>query len=131
MSTSLTKKLQLKPGQTVIVLNAPQGYTDYLATAMEEVTISGEKSENADALLLFVNNLAEAEQLSPEAIVSVKRDGLLWIAYPKGSSGVKTDINRDTLWKVPQKSGWDAVRQIALDETWSAIRFRPVYQIKR
>jgi hypothetical protein len=131
MATSLTKKLQLKPGQTVTVLNAPQGYAGQLATALEGVTLSTEEKENAEVVLLFVNNLAEAEQLSPEGIATVRRDGLLWIAYPKGSSGVKTDINRDTLWKVPQKSGWDAVRQIALDETWSAIRFRPVYQIKR
>jgi hypothetical protein len=81
--------------------------------------------QNIDAVLIFVNNLTEVERLTPEGIATVRRDGLLWIAYPKGSSKVKTDVNRDTLWKAVQPLGWDAVRQIAIDETWSAIRFRP------
>jgi hypothetical protein len=50
---------------------------------------------------------------------------LLWVAYPKGSSGVKTDVNRDRLWQALEPTGWRPVRQVALDETWSAMRFRP------
>jgi hypothetical protein len=125
MPTSLTKKFQFKPNQKVLLLNAPQGQITYLTTALEDVTVSVEPMQNIDAVLIFVHNLTEVEHLTPEGIATVRRDGLLWIAYPKGSSKVKTDVNRDTLWKAVQPLGWDAVRQIAIDETWSAIRFRP------
>ena len=51
---------------------------------------------------------------------------MLWIAYAKGTSKVKTDVNRDRLWAAVQPIGWQPVRQIALDEVWSAMRFKPV-----
>ena len=81
-------------------------------------------------MLLFINNLAEASQLVPEAMRTVKPDGLLWVAYPKGASGVKTDVNRDRLWQALEPTGWRPVRQVALDDTWSAMRFRPAELVK-
>ena len=75
----LSEKLQLKPGQQILVQN-PQAGLDV---------------EGANALLLFVTSLAEVTELMPGAIQKVGRNGLLWIAYPKGGSGVKTDFNRD------------------------------------
>lgn len=50
---------------------------------------------------------------------------MLWLAYAKGSSKVKTDVNRDKLWAAVLPLGWQPVRQIALDEVWSALRFKP------
>jgi hypothetical protein len=125
MSTPVAQKLNLKPGQQITVMNVPQGYLAQLTEILSPVPLRTEETQNADAVLLFVNNLAETEALSPAAIGAVKRDGLLWIAYPKGTSGVKTDVNRDKLWPIPQKLGWKPVRQVAIDETWSALRFRP------
>ncbi len=54
-----------------------------------------------------------------------KADGLVWIAYPKGTSKVKADVNRDSLWEAVKATGWRPVRLIALDEVWSVMRFRP------
>lgn len=125
MSTPVAQKLNLKPGQQMMVMNVPQSYLARLTEILAPVPLLTEPAQNAEAVLLFVNNLAETEALSPAAIAAVKRDGLLWIAYPKGSSGVKTDVNRDKLWPIPHKLGWKPVRQIAIDETWSALRFRP------
>jgi hypothetical protein len=51
------------------------------------------------------------------------------IAYPKGTSGVKTDLNRDRLAKAVAPTGWRAVRLVALDEIWSAMRFRPAERV--
>ena len=125
MSTSLVQKLQLKPGQRMAVLNAPQGYLDQVAAEMEGITVLAQAAGKPDAVLLFVNKLAEAERLAPRAIRAIKSDGLLWIAYPKGMSGLKTDVNRDRLWEALKPTGWRPVRQIALDDVWSAMRFRP------
>ena len=77
------------------------------------------------ALLLFVTSLEEAGRLVPQAIQQVDRQGLLWLAYPKGGSRIKTDVNRDRLWQALSATGWRPVRQVALDETWSAMRYRP------
>lgn len=131
MPTSLSQKLQLKAGQRLLVLNAPQGYADRLAEEMPQVTIEAAESGASSAVLLFVNDLDEALRRAPAAIDAVRREGLLWMAYPKGASKVKTDVNRDRLWDAIRPLGWLAIRQIALDDTWSAMRFRPVEMVGR
>ena len=127
MATSLTAKLQLKTGRTMRVLNAPQGYADRLARELEGVELVGKGK--AEAVLAFVGNLAEVRSLAPKAFRAVGAGGLVWIAYPKGSSGVKTDVKRDSLWEALKPTGWRPVRQIALDEVWSAMRFRPESEV--
>ncbi len=127
MSASLAQKLQIKSGK-LIVMNAPKGYADQLAKELKDLTVSARASGQAEAVLLFVNSLAETEQLAPRAGQLVKPEGMLWIAYAKGTSKVKTDVNRDKLWAAVQPIGWQPVRQIALDEVWSAMRFKPMVE---
>ncbi len=125
MPTSLAQKLQIKSGK-LIVINAPQGYAEQLAQELTDLTVSTRAIGQAEAVLLFVNSLAEVEQLTPKAEKLVKAEGMLWIAYAKGTSKVKTDVNRDKLWAAVQPLGWQPARMIALDEVWSAMRFKPV-----
>lgn len=125
MTTSLSQKLQFKAGQRLRVLNAPRGYAARLAEEMPDIAVTEGGNDEIDAVLLFVNSLEEAMRLAPAAIGAVRRGGLLWMAYPKGSSKVKTDVNRDRLWEAVKPLGWLAIRQIALDDVWSAMRFRP------
>jgi hypothetical protein len=125
---SLKDKFQFKNVTRLAVRNAPGNYVAKLEAGFEGIEILAGPDAAADAVLLFVNNLAEAQALAPGAVATVapvKPEGILWIAYPKGGSGVKTDVNRDKLWPVVQESGWRPVRQIALDDVWSAMRFRP------
>jgi hypothetical protein len=129
MTATLVDKLQIKTGQKMAVLNAPAGYLDKLATELEGISVSAQTAGPSDALLLFVNSLAEAAQWFPKAIRAVKIDGLLWVAYPKGTSRVKTDVNRDRLWEATKPTGWRPVRQVALDDVWSTMRFRPANQV--
>jgi hypothetical protein len=89
MPTSLSQKLQLKPNQRLLLLNPPQGYTTFLSSELAGVTLLTATQEQSEAVLLFVNNLAGVASLAPEAIRLVKPDGLLWMAYPKGSSRSK------------------------------------------
>ena len=131
MATSLTQKLQLKSGQRMVVLNAPTGYVDQLSSALDGVDLTADENVEHDAVLLFVNSLAEAEERVPDAIRAIKSDGLVWVAYPKGASKIKTDVNRDRLWQAVEPMGWRPVRQIALDEVWSAMRFRPAEHVGR
>ncbi len=125
MSASLAQKLQIKSGK-LIVINAPKGYAEQLTKELGDLTVSTRAAGQAEAVLLFVNSLAEAEKLTPKAGQLVKPEGMLWIAYAKGTSKVKTDVNRDKLWAAVQPMGWQPIRQIALDDVWSAMRFKPV-----
>ena len=127
MPASLAQKLQIKSGK-LIVLNAPEGYAGQLAQELKDLTVSTRAAGQAEAVLLFVNLLAEVDKLTLKASKLVKPEGMLWIAYAKGASKVKTDVNRDRLWVAVQPIGWQPVRQIALDETWSAMRFKPMVE---
>lgn len=128
MPASLAQKLQIKSGK-LIVLNAPKGYVEQLAKGLKDIAVSSRAVSQAEAVLLFVNSLAQVEKLAPKAIQAVRPDGLLWVAYAKGTSKVKTDVNRDRLWEAMQPTGWQPVRQIAIDEVWSALRFRPAEMV--
>ncbi|GAB3541698.1 YdeI/OmpD-associated family protein [Pontibacter brevis] len=77
-----------------------------------------------DAVQLFVQSKEELEKFRPQAIAVLKPGALLWIAYPKKTSGIKTNLNRDNGWETILALGYSGVRQIAIDETWSALRFR-------
>lgn len=125
---TLKEKFQFKNVTRLAVRNAPPQVEKRLAAELEGIEVVAGPEARADALLLFVNSMAEAQALSPgavETVAAAKPEGILWVAYPKGSSKIKTDVNRDTLWPVVQAHGWRPVRQIAIDEVWSALRFRP------
>jgi hypothetical protein len=129
--SSLADKLQIRQGQALAVQNAPAGSLERLALELAGISVTAEPAAPPDGVLLFVTSLDEAERLAPGAMRAARPDGLVWIAYPKGSSGVKTDVNRDRLWEALQPTGWRPVRQVALDDVWSAMRFRPADQVGR
>lgn len=132
VDASLIKKLGIKPKHRVLILNAPEGYAEQIATLLPadvELVASPASAASSDVVLQFVRNKAEVEQNIPLAIQMVKPGGLLWISYPKQSSKVPTDINRDILWKIFPDSEWRPVTQISIDEVWSALRFRPKSEV--
>jgi hypothetical protein len=78
-----------------------------------------------------VTRQAELDKLIPQIVKRAKGDAIVWFAYPKGTSKKLTcDFNRDTGWKKLKKAGFDTVRAVAIDEDWSALRFRRVEFIK-
>ncbi len=128
-TASLIKKLRIQPGQRLLILNIPEGYISTLGQLPEGVEVIDMPNGVFDFVQVFVKSISELEKQAPVAIKAVKYDGLLWICYPKQSSGIKTDINRDTGWSVVQKAGLRPVTQVAIDDTWSALRFRPVERV--
>jgi hypothetical protein len=119
--SSLAAKLLVRPGQSIAVINPPPGYSGKLPRSERMST----PNTNVDLILLFVNNQSELNRLAPPAMRALKHDGLLWIAYPKKSSKVKTDLTRDVGWSVVDKAGYVGVALVSIDEVWSAMRFRP------
>ena len=125
----LIKKLRIQPGQRLLILNAPEGYLSNLGQLPDGVEVNDVPDGVFDFVQVFVKSITELEKQASVAIKAVKYDGLVWICYPKQSSGIKTDINRDTGWSVVQKAGLRPVTQVAIDDTWSALRFRPVERV--
>jgi hypothetical protein len=78
----------------------------------------------ADVIVAFARNRAELATIAGPAIEAARRDKLAWIAYPKAGK-LGTDLNRDILAALLTAEGVQPVRQVAIDETWSALRFRP------
>jgi hypothetical protein len=134
MDATLAKKLQLKPGQAVRVLHAPDGLDLDLAAdaaAGQDAPSGGSAAGGeaagdapAPATLVFVTTFAEAEERVGPGVEAAAADELSWVAYPKAGK-LGTDLNRDSLAAFMTARGVRPVRQVALDETWSALRFRP------
>jgi len=125
----LYNKLRMQPGQSVLILNSPRDYENILDSFPEEIIFADPNEGEVDFVHLFVKNKNELEQFIGKALKSIKFDGLLWISYPKGSSKVETDLNRDILWNLLKDKGIRPVTQISIDGTWSAMRFRPIDQV--
>ncbi len=129
MISALARKLRLQAGQRALILNAPAGYLNELGELPEGVSVATEPDGDFDFVQVFVGNRAELERLGPVALRAVKYDGLLWLCYPKQSAGVKTDITRDVGWDVILQAGMRPVTQVAINATWSALRFRPTEKV--
>jgi hypothetical protein len=134
MPTSLTQKLRILAGSHVALLNAPEGYAralDPLPRGVEVTAIAAGGADQYDVTLVFARDLAGLERLAPSAIAATREGGVLWIAWPKGGATAKGAITRDSLWPVMAQLGWGPVSNVALDETWSALRLRPEAEVKR
>ena len=128
MAKTLAQKLFIKPDYRIRVINAPYGFE--IEGLPDSVTLLDADASEPDMVYLFVNSIADVEQYAPTAIHMLRYDGLLWIAFPKKSSGIKTDINRETGWETLDAAGLRPVTSISIDDTWSALRFRPKAEVK-
>lgn len=130
---SIFEKLNLKQQAEIVVVNAPMSFEPELR-ALKGVTVlrDPKKPKVIRFALAFLTKQAEVDALSKVLATKTEGDALLWFAYPKGTSKRYTcEFNRDMGWDVMRKAGFDTVRQVAIDEDWSALRFRRTEFIKR
>jgi Bacteriocin-protection, YdeI or OmpD-Associated len=129
--TPLFKKLNFKAPGELWIINAPASFDAEIKAMSENYTVYHEFSEPLSFALTFATKQAEVDAIAHEFAQKTKGDTILWISYPKGSSKKYTcDFNRDTGWGVLGELGFEPVRQVAIDEDWSALRFRRVDYIK-
>jgi len=125
-------KLNLKDQKEILVLNAPASFEPELAD-LEGVAILRDLKKIKTALfsLAFVTTQQEVDALAPVIARKAQGDAIVWFAYPKGTSKkYKSQINRDNGWNVLGREGFEPVRMVAIDEDWSAVRFRRVEFLK-
>jgi predicted CoA-binding protein len=125
---TVAAKLLLKPGHNVFPINSPEAYEQVIGHLPRGTRIVTEKSElPVDLVHMFATNKKELNKLIPKAIAAVRPDGLLWIAYPRVSTGTY-DISREAVHEALHTQGWKPVTQISMDDVWTAIRGRPAAQ---
>jgi hypothetical protein len=126
------EKLNLKDQQEILVMNAPESFQPELARL--PVLTSHHHIESVAEIvfmLAFVTRKSEVDALAGAVAKRAAGDSTVWFAYPKGTSKkYKCDFNRDTGWGALKAEGFDTVRAVAIDEDWSALRFRRVEFIK-
>ncbi len=127
---TLTQKMLVRTGQQIALMNAPADYEARLGALPDGAAVTRTPDGAYDAVHLFVHNKADIDAHIAQAVAAVKPGGMLWVAYPKKSGSIKTDITRDHGWDALAALDWHAVTQISLDETWSVFRVRPRAEIK-
>jgi hypothetical protein len=118
------QKLGVKTGQRLVLLHAPEGYRETLQDLPKDVKVSTSLAGPADVVQCFVTSKKELEKALPELRASLSPKAVLWIAYPKGTSKVRTDIHRDIIREHADSLGMRTVALFSIDETWSSLRLK-------
>ena len=122
----LIKKLRIKPGYKIAILNSPAGYLNSLSGILEDVEVDQELEREYDLIHAFFSHMSTLESQIEDLKSALAENGILWISYPKQSAKQETDLNRDILRESLLTRGLKAVSQISIDNTWSALRFKIV-----
>lgn len=121
MSTrTITDKLLIKP-TTRVWLSDP-AHLDRIAPLPNGAQLA-ERIEDSDVALIFAADARAAREILDAHADRLARPSVFWVAYPKAN---RTDINRDSLWPILSSYGMRPIGQVAIDEVWSALRFRPL-----
>lgn len=128
------KKLNFKEENEILIVSPPESFQAVLNEMAEQTTIKHrpKELEQVTFSLLFATKLEELSKVMDDVALKISGDVTLWICYPKKSSKKYIyEFNRDTGWEVMGEHGFEGVRQVAIDEDWSALRFRKVEYIKK
>lgn len=126
--TPLVQKLGIKPGFSVAFINAPEDFASNLGLT-EDVTVRTRASaRDLDFILLFVKNRADLSRSFLVQAARIKPNGMMWISWPKKTSGVKTDLTENVVRDIGLAAGLVDVKVCAVDDVWSGLKF--VYRVK-
>ena len=120
--TPLAKKLGIKEGSTVAWVAPPPGFDELVAPLPDDVAIRTRLGAGLDVVVAFFTAAGELRRRLPALTKAVFPAGGLWVAWPKRSSGVATDITEDVIREIALPTGLVDNKVCAIDETWSGLR---------
>ena len=124
---NLLDKLNYKGQKRISVINAEETFVLSISSQLKDVIIDRKIDPRYpyQFIMIFVKSKSEVEMLAPMTLHNLMADGVLWFCYPKKTSKkYRSDIDRDHGWKALNDSGLYGIRMVAIDEDWSALRFR-------
>jgi hypothetical protein len=125
--TPLVKKLGIKPGCNIVFVNAPSGFADTLDLP-SDVTVNSRSRQPLDFAQLFVKSEKELKTKFSECAKRLNASGMIWVSWPKKSSGVATDLSEDAVRAIGLAAGLVDVKICAVDDVWSGLKF--VFRLK-
>ncbi|MCT4580556.1 MAG: hypothetical protein N4A35_03990 [Flavobacteriales bacterium] len=128
------KKLNYREEPLVVAINAPQSFESVLENLPENCVLETkiEAIEKTSFVIAFVTKKTEVDQIAAQLENKLEGDAKVWMCYPKGTSKKYTcDFNRDNGWDQFKAKDLLGVRMVAIDEDWSALRFRKKEFIKK
>jgi len=121
--TPLPKKLGVKPNQRIALIDSPKDFTKVLGPLPENATIVKRLNGPLDLIILFVDREQTLAKQFPILAKKLENDGMIWIAWPKKSSGVATDLVFEKVQRIGLDCGLVDVKICAVDEVWSGLKF--------
>jgi hypothetical protein len=120
--TPLAKKLGIKAGFVIRLINAPDYYFDLFTDLPINVTVAADEVPQKDFIHFFTKDESEYTRMLPRLKSEIKRDGMIWVSWPKKSSKVVTDINEDMIRNYALQTGLVDIKVCAVDEIWSGLK---------
>jgi hypothetical protein len=131
--TELLKKLNYKEYKRILLINAEESFLKAVSKELKGVITDNEIDQRCpyEFMMIFVRSVSEVSYFAPMALHNLTADGILWFCYPKKSSELYTSgPERDRGWNALNDLGFHGIRMVAIDENWSALRFRNIKYIK-
>ena len=126
--TPLPKKLGIKDGSRIVLINAPRDFESELGELPDNVEFIKRPTKSLDIILFFVLTKRALARDFAKLAAKITANGMMWIAWPKKSSGVVTDLSEQRVREIGLNAGLVDVKVCAIDETWSGLKF--VYRLK-
>jgi hypothetical protein len=126
--TPLIKKLGIKEGFRVALVNSPKGFKKELGSLPDEAKFAPSLTTALDVILLFVNSEIELRNQFAILAENLVANGMVWVAWPKKSSGVTTDLSFTNVQRIGLEAGLVDVKICAVNDVWSGLKF--VYRLK-
>ena len=121
--TPLPKKLGIKEGSLLAAVHAPEGFAATLGALPSEAEWRTRLAPGLDVVVAFYTSRAALAKEWSKLTKAVAPNGTVWVAWPKKSSKMATDITEDVVRELLLPSGWVDNKVCAIDDTWSALRF--------
>jgi hypothetical protein len=129
MKNAVARKLGMNPGMRALVIAPPPGYLKLLAPLHHGLNVSSRAAGMYPFVQVFATRLSEISRFARRLSKHAAPNALVWISYPKKTSRTGSDLSRDLIREAMSGMGWRAVSIVAIDEVWSALRFRPTGQV--
>lgn len=127
-NTKLIDKLGVKPGFRIYIKNAPENYFEMLGKLPDGIQLNKKICHDTDFIHFFTMQRSALEKNFLIFKSRLSKSGLLWISWPKNSSGVKTDLSENIIREIGLRTGLVDVKVCAIDEIWSGLKF--VFRLK-
>ena len=119
----LAQKIGIAPGATIALIGAPRDFAATLAPLPADVTLTTRASKQSGIVVLFGDSAARMSSRFATLAAELPAGGMLWVAWPKKSSGVATDLTEDVVRRIGLATGLVDVKVCAIDDTWSGLKF--------